>query len=75
MNLDDKIKEYNSHVDNVTQIITNSNIEKIISYIKQIPLLCSLNDISKENRRLRALDEEKKHPKGVSRGEIYITLK
>lgn len=38
-----KIKEYFNHVNNVTQIITNDNIEKIISYIKQIPMLCSIN--------------------------------
>lgn len=67
----DKMNEYLNQVNNVTKILSNDNITKVITYIKQIPLLCSLNAISKENRRLRALDEERKHPKGVSRGEIY----
>ena len=71
MDIVEKIKEYFNHVNVVTQMITKDNIDKIIKYIQQIPLLCSLNVKSKENRRLRELDEKKLHPKGVSRGEIY----
>lgn len=71
LDITDKIKEFRNHVDEVTQTIKPNNIDKIICYVKQIPLLCSLNVKSDENRRLRKLDEEKKHPKGVSRGEIY----
>lgn len=67
----DKMNEYSVYVNEVTKILSNDNISKIITYIKQIPLLCSLNAKSKEYRRLRAQDKERKHPKGVSRGEIY----
>lgn len=71
MSLDDKIEELNQHINNITKIISKDNIEKIISYVKQIPLMCSLNVKSIEFRRLRSLDEHKLHPKSVGRGEIY----
>lgn len=56
---------------NIINIIEKSNSYKILQYLKQIPLLCYLNNLSIENRKLRQLDENKLHPKGVGRGEIY----
>ncbi len=67
----DKIKDYFNHVNNVTQIITGDNIEKIISYIKQIPMLCSINVRSNNNKRLRDSHSKKYHPVKVFKGEIY----
>lgn len=71
MDITDKFKEFFNHVNEVAQIIKPDNFDKIIRYVRQIPLLCSLNAKSNENRHLRELEKEKKHPKGVSRGEIY----
>ena len=71
LDISTKFKDFFNRVNDVVQIINDNNIDKIICYIKQIPLLCSLNAKSKENRCLRELDPNKKHPKGVSRGEIY----
>lgn len=67
----DKIKEYFNHVNNVTQMITGDNIEKIISYIKQIPMLCSINMRSNNNKKLRDSHSKKYHPVKVFKGEIY----
>lgn len=56
---------------NIINIININNVGKILSYLKQIPLMCDLNQLSSDNRRLRSLDEKHRHPKGVGRGEIY----
>ena len=66
-----KIKEYFNHVNTVTQMITNDNIEKIILYIKQIPMLCSINIKSRSNKILRDTHPKKYHPIKVFKGEIY----
>lgn len=66
-----KIKYYFNHVNNVTQIITSDNIEKIISYIKQIPMLCSINIKSGNNKKIRDSHPKKYHPVKVYKGEIY----
>lgn len=71
LDIADKIKEFFNYMNEIIQIIKTNNIDKIICYIKQIPLLCSLNAKSNENRRLRELEKGNKHPVGVSRGEIY----
>lgn len=55
----------------IESIFDNSNENKIIQHLKEIPLLCKLNKKSKENRAKRAKDPKHIHPVGVSRGEIY----
>lgn len=52
MNIVNKIKEYFNHVNDITQMLTSDNIEKIISYIKQIPILCTINIDSANNKNL-----------------------
>lgn len=59
------------HFKNIIDTFNNSNSNKIFKYLQEIPLKCSLNYRSKEYRKLRELDENKLHPKGVSRGEVY----
>lgn len=71
MDIVSKIKEYSHHVNSVTQIIASDNIEKIISYIRQIPVLCSINIKSAKNRCLRNNHPKKYHPIKVFKGEIY----
>lgn len=56
---------------NIVLNFDNSNANKIIQYLKEIPLLCRLNKRSKENRKERANHPNHIHPIGVSRGEIY----
>lgn len=70
----DKIKEYFNHINNTTQIITNSNIDKIIACIKQIPQICKIDIESAKNRKLRDEHEKKYHPIRVHKG-TYIMLK
>lgn len=67
----EKIKEYSKQVNNVTQMISSDNIEKIICYIKQIPKLCAINIKSAQNRALRDLHPKKYHPIKVFKGDIY----
>ena len=67
----DKIKEYFNHINNTTQIITNSNIDKIIACIKQIPQICKIDIESAKNRKLRDEHEKKYHPIRVHKGDIY----
>lgn len=55
----------------IVKSINIDNAGKVLSYLKQIPFQCSLNQLSTENRKLRELDKKHLHPKGVSRGEIY----
>lgn len=71
MDIINKIKEYSEHINNVTQIITSDNIEKVISYIKQIPVLCTINIKSANNRTIRNNHPKKYHPVKVFKGEIY----
>ena len=66
-----KIKEYFNHVNEVTQIITHSNINKIISCIKQIHKICEIDIKSATNRQLRDNHEDHYHPIKVFKGDIY----
>ena len=66
-----KIKEYFNYVNFVTQMITNDNVGKIIAYIKQIPMLCSINIKSNNNKKSRDANPKKYHPIKVFKGEIY----
>lgn len=75
MDMLDKFKNYFDSLNNVTNIITSSNIKKIISYIQQIPLLCEIDIKSSANQVLRNEHEKHYHPVKVFRGDIYITLK
>lgn len=65
------INDLINYFNEIVNSLTTSNIGKILSYLKQIPLMCDLNQLSSENRRLRSLEEKHRHPKGVGRGEIY----
>lgn len=57
--------------ENIEYIFNNSNAVKIIQYLKEVPLLCSLNKASASNRVSRSKNHQHIHPIGVSRGEIY----
>lgn len=63
-----QIKEY---IEDIFKIILPTNINKILAYLKQIPLLCDMDDISKSNRVLRDSDPKHFHPIKTFRGEIY----
>lgn len=74
MDITSKIKDYLKHVDDVTKIITKDNADKIIRYIKQIPLLCTLNTESQRNKVLRDQHSKRYHPIKVFKGDIYNAL-
>lgn len=66
-----KIKEYFNHVNEVTQILSKDNINKIIECIKQIPKICAIDIESANNRKLREHNENHYHPIKVFKGEIF----
>lgn len=66
-----KIKDYFNHVNEVTQILSKDNINKIIECIKQIPKICAIDIESANNRRSREHNENKYHPIKVFKGEIF----
>ncbi|MBQ8799998.1 MAG: hypothetical protein IJZ55_10575 [Lachnospiraceae bacterium] len=67
----DRLKQYFSHVNDVTQIITNSNVDKIIACVRQIPKICEIDEKSIESRKSRDSHVKKYHPIKVFKGEIY----
>lgn len=71
LDITDKIKEYFNHVNEVTQTITHSNINKINSCIKQIPKICEIDIKSETNRQIRDNHEKHYHPIKVFKGDIY----
>lgn len=66
-----KIKEYFNHVNEVTQMLSKDNINKIIECIKQIPKICTIEIESANNRKLRDKHENHYHPIKVFKGEIF----
>lgn len=64
----DSLKTY---FEKITTNLNNSNENKILQYLKEIPLLCEMDKQSKQNRKLRSKDPKHFHPIGVGRGEIY----
>ena len=71
MDITDKIKEFFNQVNEVTQMITKTNINKIIACIKQIPKICEIDIKSETNRQLRDIHEKHYHPVKVFKGDIY----
>jgi len=69
-NMETILKIKNGFLD-IIQVINNKNKIKIVKHLAEIPLICALDNLSNENKIAKALDENKKHPIGVSRGEIY----
>ena len=66
-----KIKQYFNHINDVTQTISNVNIDKIIACIKQIPKICEIDIKSDANKQLRDSHPKHYHPIKVFKGEIY----
>ena len=66
-----KIKDYFNHVNEVTQILSKDNINKIIECIKQIPKICAIDIESANNRKSRERNENNYHPIKVFKGEIF----
>ena len=66
-----KIKQYFNHINDVTQTISNANIDKIIACIKQIPKICEIDIKSDANKQLRDSHPKHYHPIKVFKGEIY----
>lgn len=58
---------FESQINKIKNISTN----KVLALILDIPLLCFLHYHSRENRRLKNLDEKRFHPIRPIRGEIY----
>lgn len=71
LDITDKIKEFFNQVNIVTQMITKTNINKIIACIRQIPKICEIDIKSDTNRKLRDEHEKKYHPIKVFKGDIY----
>lgn len=64
----EQIKEYFKAIINTISV---NNTDKVLAYLKQIPLLCDMDDTSKSNRVLRDTDPKHFHPIKTFRGEIY----
>jgi mRNA-degrading endonuclease toxin of MazEF toxin-antitoxin module len=65
------IKNLKNEFDNIVLNFEQKNSYKIFQYLKQIPKLCALNNLSAKNRELRTLDTRHFHPVKVFRGEIH----
>lgn len=66
-----KIKDYFNYINEVTQMLSIENINKIIECIKQIPKICTIDIESANNRKLRDEHEKHYHPIKVFKGEIF----
>lgn len=66
-----KIKDYFNYVNEVTQILSKDNINKIIECIKQIPKICAIDIESANNRKSREHNKNHYHPIKVFKGDIF----
>lgn len=59
------------YFENIIQSLNNTNINRIFSYLKQIPILCEINKNSLLNRSIRDTNSKHYHPVKVKKGDIY----
>jgi len=65
------INDLKQYFNDIVRIIDNKNRFKVLSYLKQIPILCFLNKKSELNRVLRDANSKKFHPIKTHKGDIY----
>lgn len=55
----------------IINLFNRHNMNKIIKYMSQIPLLCEMNEESANNRKVRDTDPRKYHPIKTRKGDIF----